>query len=139
MARNRSANGGMPDTADGETILPLMAEELEISKEMKERGRVRISKRVQRDSRMVEEFLHSESYDVKRVPMNRTVEGPIEARKEGETLILPILEEVLVVEKRLVLVEELHITRNVENKPERREIELRKEEVEIERIKAEGA
>jgi uncharacterized protein (TIGR02271 family) len=139
MAKNRMVNGGLNEAADGESVLPLMAEELEISKERKERGRIRISKRVRRDAKLVDEILHNESYDVKRVPVNRTVEAPVEPRREGETLILPILEEVLVVEKRLVLVEELHITRNVQNKPERREVELRREEIDIERFKAEGA
>jgi uncharacterized protein (TIGR02271 family) len=115
-------------------ILPLIAEELEISKRLKEAGRLRISKRVNSTASIVDEQLRNEHYEVKRVPVNQTIDKPVEPRQEGDTLIFPILEEVLVVEKRLVLVEEVHVTRRIEEKRERHEVDLRKEEIEIERV-----
>lgn len=117
-----------------EMILPLIAEELEISKRLKEIGRLRISKRVNSTPSVVEEQLRHEHYEVKRVPINQTLDHPVEPRQEGDTLIFPILEEVLVIEKRMVLVEELHITRKIEERRERQEIELRKEEIDVERV-----
>jgi stress response protein YsnF len=45
--------------------------------------------------------------------MGRIVETAPEIRTEGDVTILPVVEEVLVVEKRLVLKEELHIRRRV--------------------------
>jgi uncharacterized protein (TIGR02271 family) len=139
MPKGRDPNGDLSNATDSETILPLIAEEVEVSKRIKETGRVRVSKRVRHNTATVDELLKTETYEVKRVPMNRTVDAPIEPRHEGDTLIISILEEQLVVEKRLVLVEELHIVRNVQNKPERQEIELRREEAEIERIPADEA
>jgi uncharacterized protein (TIGR02271 family) len=135
---DQDQEGASPDTerVASEMILPLIAEELEISKRLKEAGRLRISKRVNSTHSVVDEPLRNEHYDVKRVPVNKTLDRPVEPRQEGETLILPILEEVLVVEKRLVLVEELHITRRIEETRERHEVELRKEEIEVERLDA---
>ncbi|MDB5301088.1 MAG: hypothetical protein JWO87_2751, partial [Phycisphaerales bacterium] len=62
------------------------------------------------------------------------VEVVPEVRREGDTLIVPLVEEVLVVEKRLVLREEVRVTtrRSQTHQPQR--VTLRSEEAEIERI-----
>jgi stress response protein YsnF len=61
------------------------------------------------------------------------VEGPISAHSEEDTLIIPVLEEVLVVEKRLLLKEEVRITtRRVETHAPKRVV-LRREEATVER------
>lgn len=71
------------------------------------------------------EELMREDCDVKRVPVRKLLDHPVEPRQEGDTLIVPLTEEVLVIEKRLMLREELHITRRREHatdsKPIRRE------------------
>ena len=54
--------------------------------------------------------------EVKRVPVRRLIDKPVEPRQEGDTWIVPLVEEVLVVEKRLLLREELHITRRREKR-----------------------
>ncbi|HEU0043088.1 YsnF/AvaK domain-containing protein [Sphingomonas sp.] len=46
-----------------------------------------------------------------RVPIDREVTEAPPIRTEGEVTIVPIVEERLVIEKRLFLVEELHLTR----------------------------
>ena len=48
--------------------------------------------------------------------IKRIVDQPAEIRQDGDTLIIPLMEEVLVVEKRLMLREELHIKRRRESK-----------------------
>lgn len=55
--------------------------------------------------------LFREDCDVQRVEVKRIIDKPAEIRQEGDTLIIPLMEEVLVVEKRLMLREELHIKR----------------------------
>jgi len=57
-------------------------------------------------------------------------------RTENGVTIVPVVEEVLVVEKRLVLKEELHIRRNTHNEDVEMPVEIRKHRVEIERIPA---
>jgi uncharacterized protein (TIGR02271 family) len=75
---------------------------------------------------------------IERVPINRVVEAPIAARSEEDTLIIPLLEEVLVVEKRLLLKEEVRITkRQVETHMPQR-VTLRREEATVEHSNQEG-
>ncbi len=60
--------------------------------------------------------LFREDCEVERVQVNRMLDQPAEMRQDGDTLIIPLMEEVLVVEKRLMLREELHIKRRRETK-----------------------
>jgi stress response protein YsnF len=66
--------------------------------------------------------------------MNQKVEIAPQVRREGNTLIIPLLEEVLVVEKRLILKEELHLTlvQTEERKPQT--VRLRREEATVEHL-----
>jgi stress response protein YsnF len=60
-------------------------------------------------------------------------------RLEGNTTIIPVVEEVVVVEKRLILVEEIHITRDSTVRTEEIPVLLRKEHAAIERQPAAAA
>ncbi len=60
--------------------------------------------------------LFREDCEVERVQVKRILDQPAEIRQDGDTLIIPLMEEVLVVEKRLMLREELHIKRRRETK-----------------------
>lgn len=120
---------------DEETlVVPVVAEKLEVQKRVVEREGVRIRKIVREREEVVDEPLMHEEVQVKRVPVNRVVDGPIPVRHVGNTMIVSLLEEVLVVEKRLMLKEELHITKEeVETyKPQR--VTLRSEEATVERV-----
>jgi len=117
-------------------VIPLVAEELAVGKREVEAGRVRVTKLVQEEDRVVDQPLTSEEVVVERVPVNRVVNGPVEVRHEGETMIVPLLEEVLVVEKRLMLREEVRISRRRTETHHPQTVTLRKEDVQIERIPA---
>jgi uncharacterized protein (TIGR02271 family) len=110
----------------------VVIEEFEVQKRQVETGRVRITKIVQEQEEVVDEPLLQEEIDVRRVPINQPVDGPIPIRHSGDTMIVSLLEEVLVVEKRWMLKEELHITkRQVEvHKPQ--QVTLRREEAIVE-------
>ena len=115
-------------------VLPVLAEALDVRTRRVETGRVRIHKTVHEREVLVDEPLLREEVVIARVPINRVVEGPIPVRYEGETMIVSVLEEVLVVETRLLLKEEVHITtrRTETHTPER--VTLRREDVTIERV-----
>lgn len=122
--------------AEGTTVIPVVREELDVQKRKVETGRVRISKIVREREELVDEPLLREEVRVERVPINRTVDVPVAMRQEGETMIIPLLEEVLVVEKRLLLREELHITRQRRETKNPQKVTLRTEEVKVERTGA---
>jgi stress response protein YsnF len=71
--------------------------------------------------------------DVTRVPIGREVTEAPAVRTEGDVTIVPVFEERLVVEKRLFLVEELHVRRTVSVDPVELPTTLRRTRVEVER------
>ncbi|MCA1556416.1 MAG: YsnF/AvaK domain-containing protein [Acidobacteria bacterium] len=123
-----------PKREDGSIVMPVVAEMLDVQKRKVETGGVRIKKIVHEREEIVDEPLMREEVQVKRVPINRVVDAPVPVRHVGNTMIVSLLEEVLVVEKRLMLKEELHITKGeIETfKPQR--ITLRSEEAVVERV-----
>ncbi|HLL70060.1 MAG TPA: YsnF/AvaK domain-containing protein [Pyrinomonadaceae bacterium] len=115
-------------------VMPVVAETLDVQKRKVATGGVRIKKVVHEREEVVDEPLMREEVQVKRVPINRVVDAPVPVRHVGNTMIISLLEEVLVVEKRLMLKEELHITKGeIETyKPQR--VTLRSEEAVVERV-----
>jgi uncharacterized protein (TIGR02271 family) len=131
LERLRGAGAAPPEPP---LVLPVLAEALDVQTRRVETGRVRLHKTVHTREVLVDEPLLREEVVIERVPVNRVVEGPIPVRYEGDTMILSLLEEVLVVETRLLLTEEVHLTtrRTERHAPER--VTLRHEDVTIERV-----
>jgi uncharacterized protein (TIGR02271 family) len=129
----RGAGGRVRDAS---IVLPVTQETLEVHTTPVETGHIRIRKVVHTREEVVDPPLLRDEVAVERVPINRIVEGPISARSEGHSWVIPLLEEALVVEKRLLLKEELRITkRRVETHLPQR-VMLRREEAIVERVKA---
>jgi len=95
-----------------ETVLPLAAETLRIHKRLRETGRVRVSLQTETVEEVVRHALHHRGVELRHVPVGRTVDAVPEMREEDGVLIIPVVEEVLVVETRLVLREEIHLRLN---------------------------
>jgi hypothetical protein len=60
------------------------------------------------------EPLFREGYDVEHVKVDRLIDEPEGERREGDALVLPVIEEVLVVEKKYLLKEEIWIRKKRE-------------------------
>jgi uncharacterized protein (TIGR02271 family) len=121
------------DDGPGRIVVPVAAEELRVGKRKVETGVVRVRKLVREHEETIEQSFTRDEVQIERVAIGRVVETPPEPRNEGDTLVIPVLEEVLVVEKRVMLKEEVRVTwRQVEERsPER--VVLRSEEVVVER------
>lgn len=115
-------------------VVPLVAEELRIGKRRFETGGVRVSTHVKVREKVVEEPGFREILEVERVPANREITGPVSIRQEGDTTIVPLVEEVLVTEKRLVLREEIRITKRREEVTKPQRVTVRRQEATIERV-----
>ncbi|MCB0078569.1 MAG: YsnF/AvaK domain-containing protein [Anaerolineales bacterium] len=118
-------------TGDDAITIPVIEEALRVGKRTVETGAVRFIKRVREEEETVALPLKSESLSVTRVPIDRVVDQTQPIREEGSTLIIPIYEERLVVQKQLVLVEELHIDREVLEREVNETYTIRREEVVI--------
>ena len=109
-----TVKAGLEPTVEQST-LPIIEEDARIETRSVERERVRVSTRTELVRETIPASLRTDAVGVRRVPVNRTLEPGETAptvRTEGRTTIVPVLEEILVVEKRLVLVEEVHISRD---------------------------
>ena len=120
-------------------VIPVIQEQATAYKRVVETGKVRISKHVREYEELVDIPHFQEEVKVERVPVNQFVETAPGVRTEGDVTIIPILEEKYVLEKKLVLVEELHIRkeRNESHRPQK--VKVLKEEVEVNRIGPRGS
>jgi len=117
---------------DGTMVMPVIAEALNVEKREVEHA-VRVSKTVRTEDVVVDEPLHREDISVEHIMVNRYIEEPLPIRYEGDTTIVPLVEEVLVVEKRLLLREEIRITRQKSTVNNPQTYTLRREDVHVER------
>jgi uncharacterized protein (TIGR02271 family) len=114
-----------------EIVVPIVAEQLQVTTRQRETGVVEIRKTIHERTEVVDHPLYAEEVAVERIPVNRMVDGPVSVRQEGEITIVPVLEEVLVVEKRLMLREEVHIRTVRKEIHDPQEVVLREERVEV--------
>jgi uncharacterized protein (TIGR02271 family) len=122
-----------PPSDDLRTI-PLVEEVLDVQRHRVETGKVRLTKVVYEREEEVNSPRVREEVTIERVPLNRLVDAPVSIRQEGDTLIIPVLEEVVVMEKRLRVTEELRITKRRIEEPTSQRVMLRREEVIVERL-----
>ncbi len=122
----------------GEIVVPLIAEEISIGKRIVETGGMRVHKTVREDVQTINEPILREHIEVERVPLNQYVETAPAIRYEGEVMIVPVLEEVVVTEKRLLLREEIHLVKRREELSNVQEVTLRREEISVEEFGAEN-
>ena len=127
----------------GETVrIPLAQETARFEKRTVETGRVRVHTRTDTDEQVLHESLRGNVVGVTRVPVGRTLaegEAAPQTRVESGVTIIPVLEEVLVVEKRLVLREEVHIRETATSEQAEVPITLRRQRAVVERVGADGA
>jgi uncharacterized protein (TIGR02271 family) len=123
---------------DHREIIPVVEEQAVVRKRKRVTGAVRVRTVVREHEQVVDEPLAVETVEVERVPLGRWVEAAAAVRQEGETTVIPVLEEVVVVERRLRLVEEVRVTRRRTTERASERVTLRREEVVVERLDAAG-
>jgi uncharacterized protein (TIGR02271 family) len=113
-------------------VIPVIEETANVDKQVVVTGKVRIEKQVEEINEAVNINLQHDEYTIRRVAKNEYVdeEAP-QVRHEGNTLIIPVVKEVIV--KRLLLVEEVHIIKEIVTTSEEVNFLLRKENVTINR------
>lgn len=124
---------GQDSTSEEYAAIPLVEERLSVTKRMVESARVRVRVSVDERQETVTEQLARDDVVVERVPRNERLAEMPHVRLEGGTTIIPVVEEVLVVKKALVLVEEIHVRRRTETQTVEIPTTLRSERVTIER------
>lgn len=124
-----------PDSKQAYDPIPVIEERLSVSKRTVRTGIVKIEKAVEAHDYIVTESLRSENAVVERVTIGEEVDAsqPPQVRIENGVTIIPVLEEVLVVEKRLILKEELHVRQVSSEELFSQPVSLRKERLTVSR------
>ena len=111
-------------------------EELRVETRERETGAVRVRKRVRTDRERIQVPRKRVEVTVERVPAERdavSAEGEIAKPQIGEhEIVVPVIEEEVVVEKRPVVKEEIRIRKEIVEDTEVIDEEVRREEVEVE-------
>jgi len=124
------------DTSSEVEVIALAEEEVRLDKRMVTTGKIRVRTNVDVETELAKATLDGETVEVTRIPIDRIVDQAPGIRVEDNVTIIPVLEEVLIVEKRLVLKEEVHIRKLATTEDVEIPVELRKQHAVIERLPA---
>jgi len=122
-----------------EIIVPLLSEEISVSKRVVPKSRVQVLRVTRQHEELVDQLLAREHVEVERIPIEREVDLAPVVREEGDTIVIPIVEEALTVRRRLVLKEEVRIRKIRETERHQERVTLRKQEAKITRLPAENS
>ena len=134
--QSRTDDDRTPDKA-GETVIPLLAEEIAVSKQVVETGRVQVARVTHEREQLIDELLTHETVEIDRTPIGRQVNAMPAIREEGDTVVIPIVEEVLVIERRLLLKEEVRVRRVRSTERHQESVTLRHHEAVVTRLPVE--
>jgi uncharacterized protein (TIGR02271 family) len=115
--------------------IPVIQEELDVRTRVVDTGGVRLDKVVTERKETVDKPIVFHEVVVERVTLDRLLPDSTmpPVRQEGDTMVIPVVEEVLVVEKRLRLKEEVHVRRVTREKRAPQTVTLRSEHVTAEK------
>ena len=147
MSIHTSALGGLPspasapashDERDEIVVVPLHEETLSVARREIETGRIRVKVEIHERQETIEQDLAQEPVEIERVPVGKVIaEAPsISEEDDGAVIVIPVVEEVLVVERRLVLKEELRVRRVRSTARQQQNVTLRSEEAVVTRLPA---
>ena len=120
-------------TTEGGERIPVIQEEAHITKREIDTEQVRVRTSFEQETVTVRDTVSREHVEVRRIAVEREVAEAPPVREEGDVTIVPVLEERLVVEKRLFLVEEIHLVRRRSVEEVALPTELRRTVIDVER------
>lgn len=91
--------------------IPLLEEGIQVAKQGVDGDSVTVETLTDETVEWVRETVLNENVSIERVPVGREVDDPPRVREENGVTIIPVVREVLRIQKQLMLVEELHIRR----------------------------
>ena len=115
------------------SVLSLAEEILRVEKQSIVSGAVQVRTETEVIEENLSVSLDSQTVEVTRVPVNKTINSAPAIRTEGDVTIIPIIEEVAVVQKQLILKEELHVRRRTTTQQAEVPVTRRKQRAVIDR------
>ncbi len=132
----------LPESSDAKSdldalTLQLYTEEPSVSRRSHTGEIVRVSTVTHSHERLIDEELTHERVEIERVPIGRHIASTPPVRQEGDVMIISVVEEHVVVERRLVLKEEIRIRRVRVTEHHRETVMVREQEAAITRTRPE--
>ena len=121
-----------------EIVVPVVTEEINAGAERVRTGSVRVHKTVQEHDEIIDQPLLEEKAEIRRVVKNEIVEGPLPVRHSEDTTVIPVVKEVLVVQKQFVLTEEIHIRKIRSEQRHQERVVVKEEHARVERLDSRG-
>jgi len=112
---------------------PLHEEEVSLSRREIKKANVQVALVTGTREQLIDEELTHVRVEIERVPIDRTVEVAPPTRQEGDITIIPVVEEIVVVERRLVLKEEVRVRRVSTKEQHQETLVLRQQEAVVTR------
>jgi uncharacterized protein (TIGR02271 family) len=113
--------------------VPLHEEEISVSRREIKKAKVQVALVTGTRRQLIDEELTHVRVEIERVPIDRTVEVVPPIRQEGDITIIPVVEEIVVVERRLVLKEEVRVRRVSTKEQHQETVALRQQEAVVTR------
>jgi uncharacterized protein (TIGR02271 family) len=101
------------DVASGQVRVPVYEEALAVEPRVVDLGEIRVHKTVEEREEVRRGPLSREDVQIERIKVNRPVDEPEQRRQDGDWLVIPIMEEVFVVQKQLMVTEEIRIRKQL--------------------------
>jgi stress response protein YsnF len=124
----------LADRASSDEVIQRIEERAVIGKRLVDTGGIRVSTRTETATEMVTAALQEFAVEVERVPVGRFVDAAEDPRVDGDVTMIPVYEERLVVERRLYLVEEVHLRRVARTHEIQEPVEILRQVVDVERL-----
>jgi uncharacterized protein (TIGR02271 family) len=109
-------------------VIPLYEEQASITKKRVVTGHVTVSRVTREHEQLLNETLAKEQVEIERIPIGKSVETMPKVREEGDVIVIPVVEETLVVQRRLILKEEVRVRRVRSGEDHRERVMLRRHE-----------
>ena len=121
-------------TADPrDVIVPIYQEDASVSKRRMVTGRVKVSRVTRQSEKLLTQTLAQQQVKIDRIPIGKLIKAAPKIRKVGDAIVIPIVEEIPVVEHRLVLIEEVWVRRIRNEENHRQQVMLRCQEAVVTR------
>jgi uncharacterized protein (TIGR02271 family) len=133
----KGAPGGAPANEQlgaQEQSLRLYSEDLDVKKRQVITGRVQVSAVTHEHEKLVDELLSRERVEVETIPIGKRIDAIPAIRNEDDTIVIPVVEETLAIQRQLILKEEVRVRRVRDEEHFRKTVTLRNQEAVVTRL-----
>lgn len=125
-----------------EVVIPLAEESVSVFKREVKTGQVQVALSTDVETVIAREMLRGCKIEVERVLVNQTLpdgEPAPQSRQEGNTLVIPVVEEIAVVVKRLVVTEEVRLRFVTVETPFEEAVSVRRQRATVDRVRPDAS